>query len=365
MEERAEDVHAGIRRAAPRAGMDGLRRSTQRPGQDTNRRRPARIHRVVNLKECAGRAAIPGMSSDSDEAASRNSAGVDTHEFFLPGAGVSALLIHGLTGTPYEMRYLGERLAARGVRVRGVKLAGHAGTPEELGETGYDNWYESVVNGLEELRQYGEPNVVVGLSMGAVLAARLAADQGESIAGLAMLAPAFFLPASMTIMLRGLRGILGSIMERLYLSNPGGSDIHDAAARSIHPTCRLMPLSAPMKLLDLTAVVKPMLARITQPALVMHARRDHTCPMRKNIDYVMRGLGSREKRAVELDESYHVITVDSDKERVASEVAEFVERFRVAPQKRAAGRVGSAQFSSARRKILRVGTSRRDGRAPR
>src|SRR5208282_6899178 len=67
------------------------------------------------------RAALPAMrsdSSDSDEAASRNPAGVDTHEFFLPGAGaagagVSALLIHGLTGTPYEMRYLGERLAAR------------------------------------------------------------------------------------------------------------------------------------------------------------------------------------------------------------------------------------------------------------
>ncbi|MGH7925000.1 MAG: alpha/beta hydrolase, partial [Candidatus Binatus sp.] len=132
------------------------------------------------------------MKSDPDEPPALNSAGADTHEFFLPGAGVSALLIHGLTGTPYEMRYLGEQLAARGVRVHGVKLAGHAGMPEELGEAGYDNWYESVVNGLEELRQYGEPNVVVGLSMGAVLAARLAADQGESIAGLAMLAPAFF-----------------------------------------------------------------------------------------------------------------------------------------------------------------------------
>jgi len=297
------------------------------------------------VKERAGRAALPGMSSDSsdsDETASRNSAGVDTHEFFLPGAvatgaGVSALLIHGLTGTPYEMRYLGERLAARGVRVRGVKLAGHAGTPEELGAAGYDNWYESVVAGLEELRQFGEPNVVVGQSAGAVLAARLAADQGEAIAGLAMLAPAFFLPTSTTIMLRGMRGVLGSIVERIYLLNPGGSDIHDAAARSVHPTCRLMPLSAPMKLLDLSAVVKPILARITQPALVMHARRDHTAPMRKNIDYVMRGLGSREKRAVELDESYHVITVDSEKERVAGEVIEFVERFRVAPQKRAAG----------------------------
>ena len=114
-------------------------------------------------------------------------------------------------------------------------------------------------------------------------------------------------------------------------------DIHDAAARSIHPNCRLIPLSAPLKLLDLSAMVKPMLARITQPALVMHARGDHTCPMRKNVDYVMKHLGGPEKRAVELEESYHVITVDSEKERVAGEVIEFVQRFRVAPQKRAAG----------------------------
>jgi carboxylesterase len=282
------------------------------------------------------------MKSDSDEPPSRHSAGVDINEFFFPGAvpgaaGVSALLIHGLTGTPYEMRYLGERLAARGVRVRGVKLAGHAGMPEELGAVGYDSWYESVVNGLEELRQYGEPIVVVGLSMGAVLSARLAADQGESVAGLALLAPAFFLPTSTSLALRGLRGLLGSIIERIYLFNPGASDIHDAAARSIHPNCRLMPLSAPLKLLDLSAVVKPMLSRITQPALVMHARRDHTCPMRKNVDYLMKHLGSAEKRAVELDESYHVITVDSEKERLADEVGEFVARFRVAPQKRAVG----------------------------
>jgi len=267
------------------------------------------------------------MTASSDEPPSPSAPNVDTNPFYFPGEGVSALLVHGLSGTPYEMRYLGERLAARGVRVRGVKLAGHAGSPEELGVAGYDNWYESVVEGLEELRQFGEPNVVVGLSAGAVLAARLAADQREAVAGVAMLAPAFFLPAATTVMLRGVRAVLGSIADRIYLHNPGGSDIHDAAARSVHPTCRLMPLSAPMKLLDLCAVVKPMLERIAQPALVMHARRDHTCPMRKNVDYVMRGLASREKRAVELEESYHVITVDSEKERVAAEVTEFVERF--------------------------------------
>jgi carboxylesterase len=281
--------------------------------------------------------AIQSMTSDSDEPPSRYSAGVDTNEFFFPGAGISALLVHGMTGTPYEMRYLGERLAARGVRVRGVRLTGHARTPEELGAASYDNWYESVVKGLEELRQFGEPIVVVGLSAGAVLSARLAADQGESVAGIVMLAPAFFLPASLTLLLKSLRGVLGSLVDSIYLYNRDGSDIHDAAAKSVHPTCRLMPLSGPMKLFDLNALVKPMLPRVTQPALIMHARRDHTCPMKKNVSYVMKHLGSSEKRAIELEHSYHIITVDSDKERVVSEVAEFVERFRVAPQKRAAG----------------------------
>ena len=129
------------------------------------------------------------------------------------------------------MRYLGEQLAARGVRVRGVKLAGHAGTPEALGAAGYDNWYESVVNGLEELRQYREPIAVVGLSMGAVLAARLSADQSESIAGVTLLAPAFFLPTSTTLALRSLRGVLGSLVDTIYLHQTVGSDIHDAAAQ--------------------------------------------------------------------------------------------------------------------------------------
>src|SRR6267143_6511336 len=129
------------------------------------------------------------MTAESDEPQQpRDTADVDINEFFFPGDGVSALLVHGLTGTPYEMRYLGERLAARGVRVRGVKLAGHASAPENLGLSSYDNWYESVVHGLEEIRQFGEPNVVVGLSMGAVLSTRVAADQRETVAGLVLLA---------------------------------------------------------------------------------------------------------------------------------------------------------------------------------
>lgn len=269
------------------------------------------------------------MSIDSKDEPPSSRPQVDTREFFFDGSGLSVLLVHGLTGTPYEMRWLGERLAAAGMRVRGIRLAGHASAPEDLGMATQENWYESVVQGFEELRRYGDPNVVVGLSCGAVLAARLAEDQPEAVSGLVMLAPAFFLPRSVTIMLKAI-ALLGPIIRRLYLHDDSGSDIHDQSARLVHPTCKLMPLSAPIELLKLSAIVRPRLKRITQPTLIIHSRHDHTCPMERNLDYLMNRLGSVHKRAVILEESFHVITVDGEKERVAAEVVEFVAQFRAA-----------------------------------
>jgi carboxylesterase len=262
---------------------------------------------------------------------------VDTREFFFPGHGVSALLIHGLTGTPYEMRYLGERLAAAGVRVRGVRLAGHAVAPECLGGTNYNDWYQSVVEGFEQLRGFGDRNVVVGLSMGAVLAARLALDQRDDIAGIAMLSPALFLDRRAAAVVSLFR-LLGSLTQRLYLSSEG-SDIHDAAARKIHPSCHLMPLSAPLNLLALEKLVRPRISELHQPALIVHSHADHTCPYDRNVNFLMSRIGSARKRLVELHESYHVITVDTDKERVAVEVLEFVEQFRAASPQRASAAV--------------------------
>lgn len=270
--------------------------------------------------------------SSQDEPPSRSKA--DTSEFFFDGSGLSALVVHGATGTPYEMRYLGQQLAARGIRVRGVRLAGHASAPEDLGGTTYDNWYESVVRGFEELRAYGDPNVVIGLSVGAVLAARLAEDQPEAVSGLAMLAPAFFLPWWQTLLIKTV-SLLGPITKSIYIQNHDGSDIHDQSAVLIHPTTRLWPLSAPIELLKLSAVVRARLDRIKQPALIMHSINDHTCPARKTVDYLMEHIGSAQKRAVMLEQSYHVITVDCDKDRIVSEVLTFANQFR-APHRHSA-----------------------------
>jgi carboxylesterase len=264
---------------------------------------------------------------------------IDTNEFFLPGSGLSALLIHGLTGTPYEMRLLGERLRAAGVRVQGIRLAGHGRGPEELGEVTHANWYESVVEGFERLRLYDEPNVVIGLSMGAVLAARLAIDQREAVSAVVMLSPAFYLPFWTRAALRVLRPAI-NIANRIYIHQQNGSDIHDAAARQVHPATRLMPLQAAFNLIELSDQVRANLPELVQPSLVIHSRRDHTCPFERNTDFLMKNLGSAEKRLVALDESFHVITVDSERERVVQETLDFIKPFRRVEPAQAMARTG-------------------------
>ena len=74
-----------------------------------------------------------------------------------------------------------------------------------------------------------------------------------------------------------------------------------------------------------------------QPTLVIHSRRDHTCPFDRNVDFVMGRLGSVEKRAIALEESYHVIAVDSEKDRVAQETLDFVAQFRTPARISASG----------------------------
>ena len=250
-----------------------------------------------------------------------------TEPFFFDGSGVSVLLIHGFSGTPYEMRYLGERLNATGMRVVGVRLAGHGGTPEELGASTHNHWYESVIGGVERLREYADPIVVAGLSMGALLSARLAIDQRETISGIVFIAPAFFIGFPRRAAL-GLIELLGSFTDSIYLQRHGNSDIHDDAARSVHPRHSLLPLRAAISLNQLARMLRPRLSEIVQPTLIIHSRRDHTCPYGKNVGFLMSHLGAQEKRAVTLDESYHVITVDSEKDRVAEEVIEFALQFR-------------------------------------
>ena len=63
---------------------------------------------------------------------------------FIPGGRVGVLLIHGLGGTPIELRFIAKAWRAPGYTVYCCQLAGHCGTPEELRRSTWREWYASV-----------------------------------------------------------------------------------------------------------------------------------------------------------------------------------------------------------------------------
>jgi len=87
------------------------------------------------------------------------------------------------------MKFVGKQLARLGYTVRGVQLAGHCGTADDLLATRWQDWYASVEQAQAELAAQVDRVFVAGLSMGALLGLHLAARRPESVAGLALYAP--------------------------------------------------------------------------------------------------------------------------------------------------------------------------------
>src|SRR5262245_61590267 len=95
-------------------------------------------------------------------------------ECVVPGdADIGVLLLHGLTGTSAEMGPVAEALGGR-FPLFVAKIAGHETSVAELARTSWRDWYLSALAGAEALLAATPRIVVVGLSMGAMLAVRLA-----------------------------------------------------------------------------------------------------------------------------------------------------------------------------------------------
>src|SRR5262245_35255806 len=102
---------------------------------------------------------------------------------------LSALLVHGFTGSPVNMDALRKCLEAQGVRCAVPVLAGHGTQPEDMAGTGWKLWQEDVRQAFDALRKESGPVAVVGLSLGGLLALDLAEQRPEEIPALVVLAP--------------------------------------------------------------------------------------------------------------------------------------------------------------------------------
>ena len=257
--------------------------------------------------------------------------------FTLSGSrALGCLLVHGLTATAEEMRPLGEALAARGFPVHAVCLAGHGTDLTSLARARWADWFASVSEGLARLRPEAPRIAVAGMSLGGLLALHLAATHPAAVAALVL--------CGTPIQLSGARFRWLPILARLpfvarrYATIPkvnGKPDIADPVMRAASQSYPAVPLPAVLELLRLQALVRRELPSVTQPALLLHGRHDHSVPV-ANLELLRSELGSRSIETHVLERSWHVVTLDYDRDEVARLAAAFLDR--VAAEAAPAGR---------------------------
>jgi carboxylesterase len=237
------------------------------------------------------------------------------------------LLLHGFTGSPFEMRLLGEELARRGFAVEGPLLAGHGAPTRDMRRAGWRDWLRTASEALDRLRTRVEhrPVAIAGLSMGALLTLELARTRPDEIAAIACLAPAFWLRPEAEAFSRLAARV--PLLRNVALPKLAGSDIRDRAMKRRNEIAQGragMPLPSLASLIELQHHLRNRLDEVRAPTLLMHSEDDHTVPI-ACMDAVAHRLTNAPVRPLRLKGPYHVITLDVGKERVFAAVAEHFE----------------------------------------
>lgn len=237
------------------------------------------------------------------------------------------LVIHGLTGTPATVAILQQKLIAADFRVVAPCLAGHGGTVEELGNTSWRDWYETVRIAFGTLRREVEKVYYAGISLGALLGLKLALDEGWGVRAMALLSTPLALSwleraAIPAVRYSPLRWIIRSVPKDYARS------VGDREGRRIYKEFSLpaIPTRSVYEITKLQRFLAGELHRVSNPILLAHGKGDCVAPL-KNVRMVKDLVASDIVETAIFPQSRHVLTLDVDREMVASTVVDFFKRF--------------------------------------
>ena len=244
--------------------------------------------------------------------------------FFFPGKPEqpACLLIHGFTGAPKEMRWMGEHLnREHGFHCLGIRLAGHATRPEDMIRSRYTDWMASVEDGYYLLQGMSERIYLVGLSMGGILSL-LMSTKLDAAGVVAMSTPyrlQYDYPAwAMRLVSRILR------YQPKSKEVPGASWF-DKAAYAEHISYPQNPVRSGAELQALLTEMRAALPKVRVPVLLIHSKND-TYVLPENVEHIYAALGVSDKTKLYVTEAGHVVTRDAAKSQVFAAAADFIHR---------------------------------------
>ena len=249
--------------------------------------------------------------------------------FFFPGGTTGCLLIHGFTGTPKEMRWMGEFLASSGHTVLGIRLAAHATRPEDMLLVQWEDWLASVEDGWIILndalaRQGNSPHHIflMGLSMGGVLSLLFASQRFSKrypVAGVVAMSTPYALPPDWRLpLIKYMRWIQPSVPK-------GPPDWHNEAAARDHIDYPSYPTVAIAQLNLLLGQMRKALPQVSVPVLLVHSKQDSGVDP-QNMSSIYNHLGSQDKEMMWVENSGHVITREPERQRVFQAASDFIQR---------------------------------------
>lgn len=182
------------------------------------------------------------------------------------GSETGCLLLHGIGGLPANMRAIADALTAAGYAVSAPLLAGHGVSMADFARSTGEEWLRSAEDAYDALMETGcERIVVIGLSLGAILAGLLA-EERENVAAAVLICP----PVVMRGYLRFTRAVSFLLPYARY-DGKGGEN------RPPNPYANMLSGMATRKIWDVSRLCRRLrtnLPRISCPLLAVEAQYD-------------------------------------------------------------------------------------------
>jgi carboxylesterase len=237
--------------------------------------------------------------------------------FFFRRGSTACLLVHGFTGSPKEMLWMGEYLASRGTTVLGVRLAGHATQPADLVRTRWQDWLASVEDGYHLLQGDGARIIVCGLSMGGILSLLFASR--FPVAGVIAMSTPYALPGEWRLrVIKPIQWLMPRVAK-------GQADWRNPEAARDHVDYPDYPTRSILEVRDLLVEMRRALPQVSTPVLLAHSRQDESVPP-QNAQQIFEHLGSSDKQILWVENSGHVIIREPERERVFEAAQTFIQR---------------------------------------
>ena len=234
----------------------------------------------------------------------------------------ACLLIHGFTGTPKEMRWMGEFLNQQGYTCLGVRLAGHATDPEDMIRSNWTDWTASVEDGYHLLRGVTDNIFLMGLSMGGILS--LLMSTRLDVKGVMGMSTPYKLPDDPR--LRHIDWISKIVTYMPKSDEEPGSSWFDKEAWKDHVSYPQNPVRSIGQLNRLLGEMRLALPQVRVPVLLIHSRDDHYV-LPDNMDWIYADLvNASDKTMYYVTRSGHVVPRDAARQQAFQYALEFIQR---------------------------------------